>query len=467
MESATHGKLTGFITGHVRTIQTFLFFLAIALIVGTSHLLNADEGIILNGAWKIYNGQSLYTDFFEFVAPGSYYLAYLAMKVMGPSYLAVRAVAILLLALSALALADITRRMGAHERNARIAGTLWILCLGVSLILINHNTWSSEIAVIGLAILLRAIDTNARPLLFGVAGLAIGLVPVFLQTKGAVLVVVLIGVSMILGFMKILNPLRIGALLVGLLVPTVSLFLVWTPSVLWYHLFAWPMARYHEVNAVSPLPLVIALVVFLFLFVHTWKRARTKRVLLAVVGVVQCALYVSVLSQPEFFHTSLVSFSIPLLIALWIESRPRTGGPKALFETTLPLPLICILYLFLAFNVTYSIHTPAQLRDMNAYRERYGEHIYSYPFLANFYPELRAQNPYPFNVLYAGLNTAEEFNQNLTVLKRERPEVIFRGRSLGDKFHYDWTNPHDLWIDQNYEVVQTGWVEILKRRDIE
>jgi hypothetical protein len=36
-------------------------------------ILNADEGIVLQGAQRILQGQVLYRDFFSFFTPGSYY----------------------------------------------------------------------------------------------------------------------------------------------------------------------------------------------------------------------------------------------------------------------------------------------------------------------------------------------------------------------------------------------------------
>src|ERR1700747_1793404 len=63
-----------------------------------------DEGIILQGAQRILNGQVLYRDFFSFFTPGSYYLISLVFRVFGDSYL----VAHTALALLGAALSPIT-----------------------------------------------------------------------------------------------------------------------------------------------------------------------------------------------------------------------------------------------------------------------------------------------------------------------------------------------------------------------
>src|SRR3982751_6312534 len=49
--------------------------------------LNGDEGIILQGAQRVADGQVLYRDFFSFYTPGSYYLVALLFKLFGSSML--------------------------------------------------------------------------------------------------------------------------------------------------------------------------------------------------------------------------------------------------------------------------------------------------------------------------------------------------------------------------------------------
>jgi 4-amino-4-deoxy-L-arabinose transferase-like glycosyltransferase len=54
--------------------------------------LDPDEGITLQGAQRILQGQVLYRDFFEFVTPGSYYFLAMIFRFFGSSMLVARAV---------------------------------------------------------------------------------------------------------------------------------------------------------------------------------------------------------------------------------------------------------------------------------------------------------------------------------------------------------------------------------------
>src|SRR2546426_10326744 len=68
---------------------------ALVFVLTCSHLfllrryttMDPDEGIILQGAQRILQGQVLYRDFFSFFTPGSYYLLALLFKIFGSSIL--------------------------------------------------------------------------------------------------------------------------------------------------------------------------------------------------------------------------------------------------------------------------------------------------------------------------------------------------------------------------------------------
>src|SRR5216683_2303336 len=53
--------------------------------------LHTDEGIVLQGAQRILQGQVLYRDFFSFYTPGSYYWTALLLRLFGNSILVARA----------------------------------------------------------------------------------------------------------------------------------------------------------------------------------------------------------------------------------------------------------------------------------------------------------------------------------------------------------------------------------------
>ena len=56
------------------------------------HLSYGDEGVIVQSAYRIFNGQIPYQDFSTPITPGAYYWTALFFSFFGPTFLAVRLV---------------------------------------------------------------------------------------------------------------------------------------------------------------------------------------------------------------------------------------------------------------------------------------------------------------------------------------------------------------------------------------
>jgi len=69
---------------HIALLIFLLSFLYLCIFRRATWI-DLDEGIILQGAQRILDGQVLYQDFFSFFTPGSYYLLALVFRVFGDS----------------------------------------------------------------------------------------------------------------------------------------------------------------------------------------------------------------------------------------------------------------------------------------------------------------------------------------------------------------------------------------------
>lgn len=72
------------------TLALFVVSLLYLSIFRRYTLLDPDEGIILQGAQRILDGQVPYRDFFSFFTPGSYYLNALLFRMFGNTFLVAR-----------------------------------------------------------------------------------------------------------------------------------------------------------------------------------------------------------------------------------------------------------------------------------------------------------------------------------------------------------------------------------------
>ena len=88
---AGRGALLGLVVVVTATVLLCLPFLRAVYWLG-------DEGILLRGAAVLAAGGKIYTDFFAFYPPAGYLIMEGWLKIFGPSFLAVRLFAILMIA---------------------------------------------------------------------------------------------------------------------------------------------------------------------------------------------------------------------------------------------------------------------------------------------------------------------------------------------------------------------------------
>ncbi len=91
-------------------IVWWLCLLLITILFHSKHILDSDEGVILDGAWNLLNGKKLYIDFFEFITPGSFYIVLWAWKIFGASYWVAKFLSILIIFFSAVGLYKISNK---------------------------------------------------------------------------------------------------------------------------------------------------------------------------------------------------------------------------------------------------------------------------------------------------------------------------------------------------------------------
>jgi 4-amino-4-deoxy-L-arabinose transferase-like glycosyltransferase len=149
--------------------------------------IDPDEGIILQGAQRILDGQVLYRDFFSFFTPGSYYFFALIFRVFGNSYL----VAHTALAFLGAAFSPVTyllaRRVCSRQTSLLVTGLMMVTAVPWRFVVI-HNWDSTLWACLALYCAVRMLESPAVNWAFGTATFT-SLAALFEQSKGAGLLV--------------------------------------------------------------------------------------------------------------------------------------------------------------------------------------------------------------------------------------------------------------------------------------
>lgn len=454
-------------------VQSFAFWgaaAAILLFFHATHRLDSDEGVVLNGAWNLLHGQRLYTDFFEFVAPGSFYLVHAAWSLLGPAFWVAKLLGLLSIAAAAAGVYRTGKLLvAAHAGTARIA-ELWagplLLCIYSGYWpAINHNTfslpwlvWSTYFATRGV---IRRSATDAT-----VAGALCGVAVLFLQHRGALLGVAAVSMFLALSLID-RRPawLRsLAAFVVAAAVPVAGVLLIWPAQLLKDNLLVFPATRYLAVNQYSPLLFVFTaatLAHLALLLRHLAGRALCFLLLL------QAILFASTLQRPDFSHVTAVLFPalavLPLLLG---RLTTALAASKAMVCSCL-LGLAILLPLDSTPRPRQDLFTPSMHPAMRFVREHCNAspYLYAGPFAPGYYYETGKRNPARYSILLTGLHTQDQFLEALRDIQARRPDCVVLNPAIASKFGYDPDNPLDAYVRSHYGPVHvTGNIQVWKRR---
>jgi hypothetical protein len=152
MESrASAGLRTPALTSAAVFISTAL---VLAWLTADRFTLSNDEGIFLEGALRILRGQVPYRDFFVLMGPGAFWLQALALKVLGISLAASRAINILDFAVIAGCVSWLLSRTTSPAFAAWVSAILIALETADPIVTLPNHRWdSAAFALLGITIL--------------------------------------------------------------------------------------------------------------------------------------------------------------------------------------------------------------------------------------------------------------------------------------------------------------------------
>ncbi|HEY9723931.1 MAG TPA: glycosyltransferase family 39 protein [Oscillatoriaceae cyanobacterium] len=186
-------------TRYERHLPSLVVLLGVAVLLLIPYLLTSgfhgDEFDNLNDALRMLHGQLIYRDFFEFIAPFSFWIAEATFALAGPSVLAARLVQSAGLLLSTWQLYDLARRLEVPPWLAALPGVILLGALYRAWPGYSHHWIALPLALGALQAAMRALDGPRR--WWGLSGLLAGLVTLDMQTDGPALVAVLVGTSVL------------------------------------------------------------------------------------------------------------------------------------------------------------------------------------------------------------------------------------------------------------------------------
>ena len=427
--------------------------LLIIIFLHQQNHLNSDEGVTLNGAWNLLNGRGLYSDFFEFVPPGSFYLIFGFWQIFGASYLTAKLVAIGAVFLSAIGLFQTTRLLTKNKTSAWLPVIIFIL-LSYPWPIINHNIFGLTLVIWSAYFFSRALEAG-KPKNFLASGFLTGLAFLFIQQISLGLCLAQIA-FLIFAYRR--QAIRLAAyFLTGVFLPLVIL-LHWPIRLLYENLFLFPILHYPATNRA---PLTYFFIFLLTLLIVVWRMHREKKSILFLLCL-QFFLLFSVLARPDYFHLSVIIFPLFILLAVWgvktQEKNPSDWLDRYVYPKILAIILLTVLIpcVWLLLIVPPFVSSPYPSIDY-VKKNCHSPYLYAGPFMPQVYFTVRKMNASPYGILITNQQTEAQFLEAKNALAQHQPDCAVLNYAIVEKFHHNQNNPVDNYILENYhQTAQFG-----------
>jgi hypothetical protein len=442
----------------------------LTLLLSPSHILQSDEGHTLSAAWNLWNGRRMYDDFSLFFGPGGGYAVYLVWLLTGsPSFLAARVLSLLLSWASIVAVYLLLARRGIRGPSLAVTVVAWVLA-SAQYVPLNHNAFSAQAATWLLLLFLRAQERDrpgealrlADHLLVGVAA---GVVLLFLQTKGLMLLAATTAFTLFADRGK--RGVRAAAgLVAGAAVVVAPLLLVWRPSVLVREWFLVPLAGGYLGHTGGSRPLAVACLLVAGGMAAIAIRLRDRP--LIAVAVMQAALVASFLYNVDGHHVAINCFPLLVFVPLALQRYAARARPVPGVAAPTPekLSAAATMAIVVGAFVLFGIATPAgrsSFRHSTLYvdfirrtprnifpqpRVAAARAIYAGPFMPGLYHALGKPNPFFVAETVVCNSTCQQ--RLRAQLDQVRPEIAFLAYDMVRHLGYDQNNLVDDYFRERY-----------------
>lgn len=298
-----------------RVIPVLIFLACLGYLWIFRHFttMEPDEGIVLQGATRVLDGQVPYRDFFSFYTPGSFYLVAGLFRVFGNSLGVARtSIAVVGAACSVVTYA-LARRV--CPRHISLLAALLATIVGTAFrFLVLHNYYSTVFACLTVYAAVRFVEGRNSAWAFA-TGSFVALTFLFEQPKGGGL-----ALGLLAGFVLLREhlPLRrpIAALAVGVLWPfllTFTYFASQHAAVTMIASWLWPLHHYTAANHVP----------------YGWQNwSDEKRVLIFGTGSMVIRLVKAIVVSPGFVVPMLPLIAVGVLVYWAGRARRRADDRR-------------------------------------------------------------------------------------------------------------------------------------------
>jgi hypothetical protein len=483
-------------------LSVFVISCAYLLLFRRYSTMDPDEGIVLQGAERILQGEVVYRDFFSFITPGSYYFLAFLFKIFGSSIVVGRtALAFLGGGYSGVSYL-LARRVCSRGSALFVAGLVTASCLPFRF-LVLHNWDGTLWACLAVYCAVRWLESPKWIWPFAAASF-VSLTFLFEQSKGAglalgvgggLLAIMIMG-RVAPGFSPARADLKVGA--------TVAVGLAWPFMVTLAYFGArhglspmladwfWPLQHYTVANRVpygyqnwsdsarqmlfgtgswavravtvmtiSPcfllpvLPLVaLGLLVYWIVRMRDKRTPQSKCAYYVLINAAIAGLWLSVvIVRADIIHFVYLGPLFYLVLAWIVDGRDIPG---AVFKAVRPLVngyvalafgVLSMALLLRAVNAPYiqetrrgGVTTPGQDTVIEYVQAHVapGEKILVYPYLPLYYYLTGTFSATRYDYFQPGMHTVQQSQDIVSGISSQRVRVVLFESSFADKIPSSW-----------------------------
>lgn len=490
--------------------SVFVFVTALLLYIhGNRLILNNDEGIILDAAIRMLNGQTLYRDFFGYMTPGSYWIQEGAFALFGVSIRSGRLIVILDFALQCAILFWLTAFLAG--KKAAFAATMLFAAFQSSsperpdFLLAQHRMDSAALVLLSIALCVQG-QRRAKAWYWAAGGLLATAAALCTPTVGLIAAVTLTWLCVDHSLRRFLLP-YCGSLVGG----TVAVLAVLTATGMLKPMLdqlGWLSRNYTSVNympygsiiggystalaGAAGLQLAILLLVLFCVALPavlpvaaiaawTWTMFNSRQILKTPIPyLIGCMVVLVAGTYPraDVAHLAFVAVLPYALAAAWIAwyaPRPLIAG-VAIVLSTVALGFVedTASHVRAAVPVATAIGTVrASPADLDGVRRllgcvRPGDTLYVHPYRPMLYVLTQTHNPTRYSYMWPGLMSGDDAAAALGELKKMPPEAVMFLEVDRDEYLRVFPNAYNLnhrfpdiedWIMREYTPVEPAvWV---------
>jgi len=427
-----------------------------------------DEGTLVYGAQRVAEGAVPYRDFMEEMGPGTFYWLGLIFKLFGTTWMVTRLLLLITGVATTLVIYWLARRL---RPGIEVLPALLMLALAIPLWpAINHHWDSNLFALLSFAAFVSWLDSSRRWQLI-MAGFLAGLTTVFIQQKGALLLLSFLLTMCVLcrkqpDFLPSVARLLSGYVSV-LAVLVLYFYFAGALAQFVYANIVWPASNYHTVNSVtygyglrelhwqgwvslllSLLPpsvaycvadffllpfLVVAAAPILLVILAVALRGKAFNRVTLPYWITGAALWLAEIHRLDITH---LIYGAPLMLILCVYHFHQLQN--RFWRFGVPLLAFSIL-LFAAFNVlvaqaaqtpmitrrgaVYTFTHDTALDFLNRHTEA-GEAVFIYPYYPMYYFLSGTTNPTRYSFLMYHLNTDAQLQEVVSSLERTKVKYV-------------------------------------------